>query len=97
MGAGLARLLQQVRDIGQPMASEIGLTAQLEGLLEAVTEAEVRHVHAMLCRICLVCCTGMQCVENSRASALRLFVRLYERCLVATDSVGVPAGTDRPT
>jgi hypothetical protein len=49
VGAGLARLLQQVRDIGQPMAAEIGLTAQLEGLLEEVTEAEVRRVFTMPC------------------------------------------------
>lgn len=41
VAAGLARLLQQVRDIGQPMAADIGLTSQLEGLLEGVTEAEV--------------------------------------------------------
>jgi hypothetical protein len=41
VAAGLARLLQQVRDIGQPMAAEIGLTAQLEGLLEGLTEEEV--------------------------------------------------------
>lgn len=41
VAAGLARLLQQVRDIGGPMAAEIGLTRQLEGLLQGVTETEV--------------------------------------------------------
>jgi hypothetical protein len=55
VGAGLARLLQQVRDIGQPMAGEIGLTAQLEELLEGVTEAEVRKTYcrSALPRLCL--------------------------------------------
>ena len=41
VAAGLARLLQQVRDIGGPLAAEIGLTQQLEGLLQNVTETEV--------------------------------------------------------
>ena len=48
VAASLARLLQQVRDLGQPLAAEVGLTAQLEGLLVGLDEGEAYLIQQQL-------------------------------------------------
>ena len=48
MAASLARLLLQVRDLGQPLAAEVGLTAQLEGLLAGLDEGEAYLIQRQL-------------------------------------------------
>ena len=67
VAAGLARLLQQVRDIGGPLAAEIGLTRQLEGLLQNVTETEVSEKPSQLL-------SGTQCLWAGNAIELGLDV-----------------------
>ena len=48
VAASLARLLLQVRDLGQPLAAEVGLTAQLEGLLAGLDEGEAYLIQRQL-------------------------------------------------